>query len=94
MAKIDGKYNQFWTENLLLRINNEDSITKRHHLLPRYLHQRSEQVEKILANIDDDDIDLTIVIEQLWEDLELARKQILYTIERSDFYAEQHNLRK
>ena len=94
MAKIDGKYEQFWTENLLSQINNENSITKRQHLLPRYLHQRGIQIEKILANIEDDDIDLNMVIEQLWEDLELARKQILYTIERSDFYAEQNNLDK
>lgn len=94
MAKIDGKYKQFWTENLLSQINNEDSITKRHHLISRYLHQRCKQIELVLANIDDDDIDLTIVIEQLWEDLELARKQILYTTERSDFYADHHNLDK
>lgn len=79
MIKIDGKYKQYWTEDLLLRINNEDSITKRCHLLPRYLRQRSKQIEKILANIEDDDIDLTMVIEQLWDDLELARKHILYT---------------
>ena len=65
MARIDGKYKQFWTENLLSQINNEDSITKRHHLLSRYLHQRGIQIEKILANIDDDDIDLNMVIEQL-----------------------------
>lgn len=94
MAKIDGKYEQFWTENLLSQIENEDSITKRHHLLSRYLHQRGIQIEKILANIEDDDIDLNMVIEQLWEDLELARKHILYTTERSDFYAEYHNLDK
>lgn len=74
MIKIGGKYKQSETEELLSRINNEDSITKRHHLLPRYLHQRSKQIEKILANIEDDDIDLVMVVEQLWEDLELARK--------------------
>lgn len=79
MIKIDGKYKQFETENLLSHINNEDSITKRQHLLPRYLRQRSKQIEKILANIEDDDIDLIMVIEQLWDDLELARKHILYT---------------
>ena len=94
MVKIDGKYKQFWTENLLSQINNENSITKRHHLLSRYLHQRCIQIEKILANIEDDDIDTTMVIEQLWEDLELARKHILYTTERSDFYAEYYNLDK
>lgn len=94
MTKIDGKYKQIWTENLLYQIKNEDSITKRHHLISRYLHQRGEQTEKILANIEDDDIDLTLVVEQLWEDLELARKQISYTTERSDFYAEQHGLDK
>lgn len=79
MIKIDGKYKQLETENLLSNINNEDSRTKRRHLLPRYLRQRSKQIEKILANIEDDDIDLIMVIEQLWEDLELARKHILYT---------------
>ncbi len=82
MAKIDGKYNQYWTEDLLLRINDEDRITKRHPLIINYLHQRCEQIEKILTNIEDDDIDLTMVIEQLWEDLELARKHILYTTQR------------
>lgn len=74
MIKIDGKYKQLETEELLSHINNEDSITKRHQLLPRYLRQRSKQIEKILANIEDDDIDLIMVIEQLWDDLELARK--------------------
>lgn len=46
MIKIGGKYKQFETENLLSHINNEDSITKRRHLLPRYLRQRSKQIEK------------------------------------------------
>lgn len=78
MIKIDGKYKQLETEDLLSRINNEDSISKRHHLLPRYLRQRSKQIEKILTNIEDDDIDLIMVIEQLWDDLELARKHFLY----------------
>ena len=94
MAKIDGKYEQFWTEKLLAQINEEDSITKRHHLICRYLYQRHGQIEKVLANIEDDDIDLTMVVEQLWEDLELAHKQILYTIERSDEYARLHRLDK
>ena len=79
MIKIDGKYKQRETEELLSHINNENSIPKRHLLLPRYFHQRIKQIEKILANIEDDDIDLIMVIEQLWEDLELARKHILYT---------------
>lgn len=78
MIKIDGKYKQLETEDLLSRINNEDSISKRHYLLPRYLSQRSKQIEKILTNIEDDDIDLIMVIEQLWDDLELARKHFLY----------------
>jgi hypothetical protein len=95
MVKIDGKYEQFWTENLLKQINNEDSITKRHHLIGRYLYQREKQVEKILANIDDDDdIDLSLVIEQLWEDLQLAHMQISQTINRNDFYADYYNLDK
>jgi len=94
MAKIDGKYEQFWTENLLKQINSEDSITKRHHLINRYLHQREKQVEKVIANIEDDDIDLSMVIEQLWEDLQLAHKQILQTMDRNDFYADYYNLDK
>lgn len=94
MAKIDGKYEQPWTENLLKQINSEDSITKRHHLISRYLYQRVKQVEKVLANIEDDDIDLSMVIEQLWEDLELARKQLTYTIDRSDFYAKYYKLKE
>jgi hypothetical protein len=94
MAKIDGKYEQFWTENLLKQINSEDSITKRHHLINRYLYQRDKQVEKVIANIEDDDIDLSMVIEQLWEDLQLAHKQILQTMERNDFYADYFKLDK
>jgi hypothetical protein len=94
MAKIDGKYEQFWTERLLEQINSEDSITKRHHLISRYLCQREKQVEKIIANIEDDDIDLTMVIEQLWEDLMLAKKQIPSTMDRNDFYAEYFKLDK
>ena len=88
MAKIDGKYEQFWTDKLLEQINSEDSITKRHHLISRYLYQRGKQVEKVLANIEDDDIDLSMVIEQLWEDLQLSHKQILQTMDRRDFYAD------
>ena len=94
MEKIDGKYEQFWTENLLKQINSENSITKRHHLISRYLHQREKQVEKVLANIEDDDIDLSLVIEQLWEDLQLAHKQISQTKVRSDFYADYYKLDK
>jgi len=94
MPKIDGKYEQFWTEDLLKNIENEDSITKRHHLINKYLYQRDKQIEKILANIEDDDIDLTLVIEQLWEDLKLANKQILHTLERSDFYAQYYHLKE
>mgnify|MGYP006896774324 CR=1 FL=1 len=94
MAKIDGKYEQFWTENLLKQIDSEDSITKRHHLISRYLYQRGKQVEKVIANIDDDDIDLTMVIEQLFEDLELAHKQIAQTIPRVDFYAKHFGLKQ
>lgn len=92
MTKIDGKYEQFGTEKLLKQIESEDSITKRHHLISRYLYQRDKQIEKVLANIEDDDIDLTMVIEQLWEDLKLAHKQISQTMDRNDFYAEYYKL--
>lgn len=80
MAKIGGKYEQPYTEKLLEEINKEDSITNRNHLISRYLHQRCEQLEKIIANIDNDDIDLALVVEQLWEDLQLAHKQISQTM--------------
>lgn len=93
MAKIDGKYEQSWTEELLAKIQSEDSITKRHHLINKYLHQRDKQIERIVANIEDDDIDLTLVVEQLWEDLQLAHEQIQRTAPRSDFYAEYYNLK-
>lgn len=93
MCKIDGKYQQPWTEELQSKILQEDSITKRHHLLPKYLKQRINQVEKVIANIEDDDIDLSMVVEQLWDDLILAEKQILYTTERSDFFAKYYNLK-
>lgn len=77
MSKIDGKYEQFWTEDLRRKIDEEDYISKRHPLILRYLRQRGEQIENILANSEDDDIDLLMVVEQLWEDLELARKHMI-----------------
>lgn len=82
MAKIDGKYGQIETEDLLERINSSDSMKERHRLIAKYLNQRCSQVEKILTNIDDDDIDTTLVIEQLWEDLYLACQQIRFTENR------------
>ena len=94
MAKINGKYEQPWTEDLLRQINSEDSITKRHHLINKYLYQRDKQIETILANLGDDDIDLSLVIEQLWEDLQLAHEQISNTMDRSDFYADYFELDK
>ena len=94
MPKIDGRYEQPYTERLLAQINAEDSITKRHHLISRYLYQREKQIETVLANIDDDDIDLTLVVEQLWEDLQLSHKQILHTMDRSDEYANFYKLDK
>ena len=94
MAKIDGRYEQAWTEKLCEEIDGEDSITMRHSLISKYLHQRVRQVEKVLANIEDDDIDLTMVIEQLWEDLQLASEQITTTIGRVDFSAEHFNIEK
>ena len=48
--------------------------------------------KKILANIENDDIDLTLIIEQLWEDLQLAYNQIGDTTNRSNEYAEFHHL--
>ena len=94
MAKIDGKYAQPQTEKLRKEIDNEDSITLRHHLISKYLHQRIKQTEKIVGNIDDDDIDLAMVIEQLWEDLMLAEEQIDQTMVRSDFYAKYHGIER
>ena len=94
MVKIDGKYEQSYTERLLEQIESEDSITKRHHLISTYLFQREKQIEKVLANIEDDDIDLTMVIEQLWEDLKLAHTQIMSTKERVDEYAKLYRLDK
>lgn len=92
MTKIGGKYSQSWTEELLNKINKEDSITSRHHLIHRYLCQRVEQIENVIANFEDDDIDLTLVIEQLYEDLMLAHKQIGRTMDRNDFYAKYYKI--
>ena len=78
MCKIDGKYKNECAEKLLSQIKHEDSITARHHLIAKYLHQRESQIEKIIANIDDAELDLELVIEQLWEDLQLAEEQINY----------------
>ena len=72
MAKIEGKYKSVIAEELLEIIKKEDSITKLHYLIQKYLHLRYKQIEKIIANIDDTELDLEFVVEQLWEDLELV----------------------
>lgn len=94
MCKIDGKYKNAGIEKLLSQIKHDDSITARHHLIARYLYQRGKQIEKIIANIDDTEIDLELVIEQLWEDLQLAEDQITATMIRNDFYAQEKDLPK
>lgn len=94
MTKIDGKYKQILTENLKSQIDQTDSTAERHYLLAKYLEQRCLQIENILANIEDDDIDTTLVIEQLWEDLYAACQQIRFTINRVDSYAYKHKLEK
>jgi len=91
MAKIEGKYKSVLAEELLEIMKKEDSRTKLHHLVLKYLYLRYKQVEKIIANIDDSDLDLELIIEQLWEDLELALNhynQIDRTVNRSDYYAQ------
>lgn len=93
-TKIDGKYEQPYTERLRQQIEDEDSITLRHRLISKYLYQRIKQTEKVIANIEDDDIDLTMVIEQLREDLMLAKEQISNTAVRSDFYAKYYGIDK
>jgi hypothetical protein len=75
--KINGIYAQPQTEELLKKINKEDSIRQRRSLITRYLYQRIKQVEHILTNIDKDDVDLSLVVEQLWEDLILSRNHII-----------------
>jgi len=79
--------NAEWCLHSIIKANEAPEIS-------RYLYQREKQVEKVLANIEDDDIDLSMVIEQLWEDLQLAHEQILHTMDRSDFYADYYKLDK
>ena len=93
MTKIDGKYQQKWTDDLLEQINKEDSITKRHRLITQYINQRCKQIEKIIANFEDDDVDLEMVVEQLWEDLKLARNHFSDTVGRIKFYANYYNFK-
>lgn len=94
MAKIDGKYLDTRIEDLYEKIVKEDSITKSQHLVTKYLAGRCLQVEKILANSDGYDIDLLLVVEQLWEDLKLAKTQLRNVTPRSDFYAKYNGLLK
>ena len=97
MAKIEGKYKSVLAEELLEIMKKEDSRTKLHHLVLKYLYLRYKQVEKIITNIDDSDLDLELIIEQLWEDLELALNhfnQIDRTMNRSDYYAQSIKLLK
>lgn len=91
MTKIDGKYQQKWTDDLLEQISKEDSITKRHRLITQYINQRCKQVEKIIANFEDDDVDLEMVVEQLWEDLKLVRTHFSDTAGRISNYYKSNN---
>jgi hypothetical protein len=75
MSKINGKYEQPQIEELLNKIKNPRWKSMKRSLILKYLFQRRKQIENIIAN---DDADLKIVVEQLLDDLKLARNYIIY----------------
>ena len=75
MSKIKGKYEQFQIEELLNKIKNPKWKSIKRSLILKYLFQRRQQIENIVAN---DDADLKTVVDQLLDDLKLARNYIIY----------------
>lgn len=60
-------------------IEAEDSLAMRARMLNIYLGEKWKKVEQIIASEFPDDIELEDLVEDLWEDLRLARLQIAMT---------------
>lgn len=57
-------------------IEAEDSLAMRARMLNIYLKKKWKKVEQIIGSEFPDDIELEDLVEDLWEDLRLARLQI------------------
>jgi hypothetical protein len=75
MELYDSKYCQ----TLKKKIEETDSIKKRHQLINKYLGERIRCVENVIANQFPDEVSYEEMVECLWEDLIIAQKQIQYT---------------
>lgn len=60
-------------------IEKEDSLAMKARMLNVYLRNKWEKVEQIIGNDYPDDVCLEELVEDLWEDLLVARKQIVMT---------------
>lgn len=78
MELYDSKYCQ----SLKKQIEETDSIKERHRLINKYLAERIRRVETVMAQEFPDEVSYEEMIECLWEDLKLARQQIIYTLRK------------
>ena len=74
-----GLYDSKYCQTLKKKIEETDSIKKRHSLINRYLAERIRRVEVVMAQEFPDEVSYEEMIECLWEDLKLAQQQIIYT---------------
>lgn len=70
------KYESEICQNLKKEIEQTDSIKKRKILVIKYLGERIKNIENIIAQDCIDDIDCTLMLECLWNDLILAKNTI------------------
>lgn len=63
-------------QKLKKEIEETDSIKKRKILVIKYLDERIKNIESIIAQDRVDDIDCTLMLECLWNDLILAKNTI------------------
>lgn len=66
-------------QELKQRIEESDSIKENYKLTNMYLAERIRCIEKVIAMEFPDEVCYQDMIECLWEDLKLAKKQIQYT---------------
>lgn len=72
-------YDSSYCQLLRKKIEDTDSIKESHRLINKYLSQRINCIEKVIANNFPDEVCLEDMIECLWQDLILANKQIKMT---------------
>lgn len=78
--RIDKLFSKPLPKNITRKdIEAEDSLAMRARLLNVYLKEQWKKVEQIIGSEFPDDVALEDLVEELWEDIRVAREQICAT---------------